>query len=168
MKKRLGSVLCRCTWYMAHPGSLRDCSVNFSKSAATSASCPTFAIQVTANTTIVSLLPASWSFGEAILGFFRGHLQLRNKIIDEDRMAAIGAGRDHANLRSGLLLDECQIFPRRLWQLLVVGDALRRSAPARQLFINALDLFVLAGLSRRVTRIFPVDFVSDADWNLGE
>src|ERR1700722_9316645 len=106
MKKRRGSALCRCTWYMAQPGSLRDCSVNFSKSAVTSASCPTFAIQVTANTTIVSLLPASWSFGEAILGFFRGHLQLRNEFIDQNRMAAVWPGRDHANLRSGLLLHE--------------------------------------------------------------
>src|ERR1035437_4414216 len=114
MKKRRGSVLCRCTWYMAQPGSLRDCSVNFSKSAATSASCPTFAIQVTANTTIVSLLPASWSVGEAILGFFRGRLQLRNEFIHKNRVAAVRTGRDHPDLRSSFLLDECQVRPRRL------------------------------------------------------
>src|SRR5438034_7393176 len=106
MKKRRGSVLCRCTWYMAQPGSLRDCSVSFSNSAATSASCPTFAIQVTANTTIVSLLPAFRSAGEDILDFLRGGLQLLDEIIHEDRMVAVGAGGDHAHLRARFLLDE--------------------------------------------------------------
>src|SRR5579872_1538273 len=100
MKKRRDSVLCRCTWYMEQPGSLRDCSVNFSKSAATSASCPTFAIQVTANTTIVSLLPANWSFGEAILGFFRGALQLGNEFIQQDRVVPVRSRGNHAHLGS--------------------------------------------------------------------
>src|SRR5271169_1639738 len=105
MKKRRGSVLCRCTWYMAQPGSLRDCSVNFSNSAAQSASCPTFAIQVTANTTIVSLLPAHRSAGEDILGFLRRRLQLRNEIIHQDGVVAVRAGGDHADLSARFPLD---------------------------------------------------------------
>src|ERR1019366_7791230 len=48
-----GSYRCPSTRSAGLGSSLRDCSFNFSKSAATSASCPTFAIQVTANTTIV-------------------------------------------------------------------------------------------------------------------
>ena len=55
MKNRRGSVLWRCTRYMAHPGSLRDASVSFEKIAAVSLSRQTFAIQVTAKTTIVAL-----------------------------------------------------------------------------------------------------------------
>src|SRR6202034_781668 len=168
MKKRRGSVLCRCTWYIAQPGSLRDCSVNFSNSAATSASCPTFAIQVTANTTIVSLLPPSWSFGEAILSFFRGCLHLRNEFIHKDRMTAVRTGRDHASPRTCFFLNECQIVPRRLRQLLVIGNALRRSAPTRQFFVNALDLFIAAGLCGRIGSSLPVNFVADADRNLGQ
>ncbi len=52
-RKRRGSVLWRCTTYITQPGSLRDSSVNLEKTAATSASRPTFAIQVTARTTIM-------------------------------------------------------------------------------------------------------------------
>src|ERR1700686_528026 len=142
MKKRRGSVLCRCTWYMAQPGSLRDCSVNVSKSAATSASCPTFANQVTANTTIVSLLHANWSIGVAILGFFRGRLQLRNELIHKNRVAAVRTGRDHPDFRSRFLLYEHQILPRGFGQLGIFCDAFRRSPPARQFLINTLDLLV--------------------------
>src|SRR5580692_530149 len=167
MKKRRGSVLCRCTWYMAQPGSLRDCSVNFSNSAETSASCPTFAIQVTANTTIVSLLPRRLA-GEAILSFFRGRLQLRSEFIHQNRMVAIWAGRDHADFRTRLFLDECQIFSRQLWQFFVVGNAFGRSLPSRPLLVDALDLVPTAGLRGRFHGPLAVDFVSDTHRNLGQ
>src|ERR1700686_4615520 len=103
MKKRRGSVLCRCTWYMAHPGSLRDCSVSFSNSAATSASCPTFAIQVTANTTIVFAPYPDKSRGYDILDFLRRCLQLRHEFIYQNRVIAIRPGRNHADLCAGFL-----------------------------------------------------------------
>src|SRR5579859_3921867 len=101
MKKRRGSVLCRCTWYMEQPGSLRDCSVNFSKSAATSASCPTFAIQVTASTTIVLTPLVQQGDGEAILGFSGGSVQLRKEAVEQNGVTTIGPGGDHPDFRAG-------------------------------------------------------------------
>src|SRR5947209_2246082 len=49
---------------MEHPGSFRESSVSLVKSVATSASRPTFAIHVTARTTIVRSLPPQTSLGE--------------------------------------------------------------------------------------------------------
>src|SRR5215831_7436652 len=97
---------------MEHPGSLRECSVSFSKSAATSASCPTFAIQVTANTTISLLLAGDCSAGEAILGFLRRCLQLRYKVVHQDGMVPIRSRRNHPDLCAGFLRHESQILPR--------------------------------------------------------
>src|SRR5579863_2480112 len=123
MKNRRGSVLCRCTWYMAQPGSLRDCSVSFSKSVATSASCPTFAIQVTANTTIVLLLRPGRSAGRAILGFLCGCLQLRNETVEQNCVIPVGTCGNHPDLSARLLLDKSQVRPGCLGQLFVIGDA---------------------------------------------
>src|SRR5579864_3329303 len=167
MKNRRGSVLCRCTWYMAHPGSLRECSVNFPRTAATSASCPTFAIQVTANTTIACSLPtAEGEPGRAILGFFCGYLQLRSKVVHQDGVIAVRSGGNHPHLRSRFFLHECQISARLLGQLVVVGDALGGSLPSGHLLIHAFDLFVAAGLRRRLNRRLPVDLLSDAHRHL--
>src|SRR5271165_4405938 len=52
MKKRRASVLCRWTRYMRQPASCRDAVVSLRKISATSSSCPGFAIQMTANTTM--------------------------------------------------------------------------------------------------------------------
>src|SRR5262252_7421822 len=106
MKNRRGSVLCRCTWYMEHPGSLRECSVSFSKSAVTSASCPTFAIQVTANTTICLLLARQVLPGKVILGFLCRHLQLRNKVVHQNGVVAVWTGGNHAHPGTSLFFDE--------------------------------------------------------------
>src|SRR5215470_8427754 len=146
MKNRRGSVLCRCTWYMEHPGSLRECSVSFAKSAATSASCPTFAIQVTANTTISLLLARASLAGEAILGLLRCGLQLRYKVVHQDGMVAVRPRGNHSDLCAGFLRHECQILTRLLRQLIVRGDALGRSLPPRHFLIDAFDLLVTAGL----------------------
>src|SRR5689334_2215518 len=131
---------------MAQPGSLRECSVSFSNRAATSASCPTFAIQVTANTTIVRSLPAGRSAGEVILGFLRGCLQLRNEFIHQDGMVAIRSGGDHADFCAGFLLDEREVFPRLFGELFIFRDALGRSLPSPQLLVNALDFLPVTGL----------------------
>src|SRR5271163_3001535 len=133
MKNRRASVLWRCTWYMAQPGSLRECSVSFSKSAATSASCPTFAIQVTANTTIVSLLPGSTSgsplgktAGENILGFLPGRLQLRDELIEQNGVVTVRTGRNHANFRAGFLGHKRKILAGLTGQFFVVRDPFGR------------------------------------------
>src|SRR5580692_1723960 len=167
MKNRRGSVLCRCTWYIAHPGSLRECSVNFPRTAATSASCPTFAIQVTANTTIACSFPtAEGEPGRAILGFFCGYLQLRNKVVHQDRVVSVRPGRNHPDLRSRFFLHECQISARLLGKFVVCGNALSRSLPTRHLFIYAFDFLVAAGLCRCLNRRLSVDFVPDAHRDL--
>src|SRR5271169_4672873 len=101
MKKRLSSVLCLCTWNMRQPGSLRDSSVSFAKIGGTSASCPAFAIHVTAKTTIVrSLLshPDNW---KSILFAGRGCLQLRREFIHENNLVPVRPGRHHADLCLG-------------------------------------------------------------------
>src|SRR5580704_4637427 len=166
MKNRRASVLCRCTWYMAQPGSLRECSVSFSKSAATSVSCPTFAIQVTANTTIVLLLRRGKCAGEAILGLLRGRLQLSNEFVNQDGVTAIRSGGNHSGLGSRFFLDKCEIRARLLRKLFVVGDAFGRSLPARQLLVNALDLLVSTGVRGSFVGLFAVDFVAHTDGNL--
>src|SRR5215831_2267083 len=166
MKNRRGSVLCRCTWYMEHPGSLRECSVSFSKSAATSASCPTFAIQVTANTTISLLLTRACPAGEAILGFLRRCLQLCSEVVHQDGMVPIRSRGNHPDLCAGFLRDECQIVARWRGQLAVRGDALGGSFPPRQFLIYALDLLVTAGLRGCLDRRFPIDLICDTDGNL--
>src|SRR5579863_1152164 len=168
MKNRRGSVLCRCTWYMAHPGSFRECSVSFSKSAATSASCPTFAIQVTANTTIVLLLRRGKCAGEAILGFLCGRLQLSNEFVNQDGVAAVRPGRNHSRLGSRFFLDKREIGARLLWKLFVVGNAFGRSLPARQLLVNAFDLVVSTGMRGSLVCLLAVNLVADADRNFGQ
>ena len=59
-----------------------------------------------------SLLPAAGPPGRTILGFLRGRLQLRNELVHQNRMVAVGAGGNHADLRSGFFFHECQIFAR--------------------------------------------------------
>src|SRR5271165_917974 len=113
---------------MAQPGSLRDCSVSFSNSAETSASCPTLAIQVTANTTIVRSFRGG-SAGEDILGFLRGRLQLHNEVVYQNGVVTVGTGGNHADLGSGFFFDERQVIPRLLRQLVKFRDALGRSLP---------------------------------------
>src|SRR4029077_8630899 len=167
MKNRRGSVLCRCTWYMAHPGSLRECSVNFPRTAATSASCPTFAIQVTANTTIACSFPtAEGEPGRAILGFFCGYLQLRNKVVHQDGVVAVGPGRNHPYLRPRFFPPECQIGARLLGKFVVCGNALGRCLPPWHVLIDAFDVLVAAGLCRCLNRRLSVDFVPDAHRDL--
>src|SRR5690349_8618877 len=105
MKKRRGSVRCRCTTYMWHPGSLRDSSVSFENRLATSASRPAFAIQVTAKTTIALLRVLSSS--SRLLFLTRRRFELVGEFIDQDGLFAVRPRRNHAHSRPGLLLDEC-------------------------------------------------------------
>src|SRR5258708_40217128 len=154
---------------MVQPGSLGDSSVSFSKTEATAASFPTFAIQVTAKTTIVppyglqANVPADW---ENILGLGRCHRQFRNESVNEDGVVTIWTGRDHADFRVGFLLQKRQILPSLLRQLVEVGDAFRRSLPPSHLVIDTLNLLVAAGLSRHVHRFLSIDLVADANRNL--
>src|SRR6266849_6248481 len=102
MKNRRGSVLCRCTWYNRQPGSLRDSSVSFENTPTTSASRPTFAIHVTASTTIARSvldfsLPCSQS-GQL--------LKFCCKLIQEYGFLTPRSGGDHADACSALPLDE--------------------------------------------------------------
>ena len=71
---------------MTQPGSLRDSSLSFVNTAATSASCATFAIQVTARTTIRRL------FLVDAFPFYR-----REKIFNQYGLVAIRARGDHSD-----------------------------------------------------------------------
>src|SRR5271166_4579561 len=136
MKKRLGSVLCRCTIYIRQPGSLREAACSLLKICATSSSCPGFAIQVTASTTTLS------SASILILGCSAQPIERLREVRNEHRLLAVRSGRDDANLRSGFLLHEFKIALGLLREPIVIVDTKRVRLPARQLRINRLDLLV--------------------------
>src|ERR1700691_2964239 len=120
MKKRRASVLCRCTWYMRQPGSLRDSSVSLENTADTSVSRPTFAIPVTARTTIVRsvflLLPLYLGSSASQIA------QSFGKLVDKDCLFPPRSGGNYPNAGSALLFDERQIIARYFRQLLKFGD----------------------------------------------
>src|SRR6202451_3604506 len=171
---------------MVQPGSLRDASVSFATSAATSASCPALAIQVTANTTIASFLLSETrapSVSLSVEGVTlaspsrlrqrfpearRSRLQFRHKLIFENRMAAIRPSRNHPNLSVRFLLHKFQILLRGFRQLIETGNALGRSLPSRHLAVETLNLVVVAGLRRNLLRFLAVDLVPDAQRNFRE
>src|SRR5450755_2570882 len=117
MKNRRGSVLWRCTWYVTQPGSFRDSSVSLDSTPATSASCPVFAIHVTASTTIFHLL--------AKISFLHGQrLQFRRKFVNEHRLLASRPGGNHADADPTLFLKKVQIVASRLGKSLQFDDPL--------------------------------------------
>src|SRR5271156_1788047 len=93
---------------MMQPGSLRDSVVSRSKIAITSDSRPTFAIQVTANTTI----RRSVLFLSVKLVSRRQALQaqLAYKIGNQDRLLTIRSRGNHSHPRPSFFLDKGQIF----------------------------------------------------------
>src|SRR5690242_12741580 len=113
---------------MTHPGSLRDSSVSFENRAATSASRPAFAIQVTASTTILDPL---LSLGLCPRFAVLHRLQFGEELVNKNGFFAAWAGGHHANACARLACNELQVFARDLGQLAVLRDALGRSFPAR-------------------------------------
>src|SRR5208282_4885091 len=112
---------------MRQPGSLRDSVESFSKIAATSDSRPTFAIQVTANTTIrrsvlISCRDAACRVSCCVQrrrgkprlykSGFLAVLQSQRayEIGDQNRLLTIGARRNQSHPRSSFFFDEGQIF----------------------------------------------------------
>src|SRR5215470_1589708 len=103
MKNRRGSVRCRWTRYMEQPSSLRDSPVSLENKAATSASRPAFAIQVTASTTILdALLSPGLCPRFAVLH----RLQFGEELVNKNGFFTAGAGRDHGGARTGFAGDE--------------------------------------------------------------
>src|SRR5438094_2063898 len=187
MKKRRRSVLWRWTWYIAQPGSFRDCSVSFANKPATSDSRPVFAIHVTASTTI-----ACSRF--AIAGRLRcdrPHHSLRrpalvltlcqssvflscqysqfcHTFIHENRLLTTRTGGDHANPRRGLCFQEREILASRFWQLVHLGDSLSGSLPSRHPVVNTFDPIIAAGVCRYIFGCLAVDFVTHTNGNFGK
>src|SRR5438067_2305871 len=187
MKKRRGAVLWRWTWYIAQPGSFRDCSVSFANKPATSDSRPLFAIHVTASTTI-----ACSRF--AIAGRLRcdrPHRSLRrpalvltlcqssdflscqysqfcNEIIYKNGLLTTRTGGDHANPRRGLCFQEREILASRFWQLVHLGDSLSGSLPSRHPVVNTFDPIIAAGVCRYIFSCLAVDFVTHTNGNFGK
>src|SRR5437016_3211466 len=187
MKKRRGSVLWRWTWYIAQPGSFRDCSVSFANKPATSDSRPLFAIHVTASTTIACSRFAI----SGRLRCDRPHHSLRrpalvltlcqssdflscqysqfcNEIIYKNGLLTTRTGGDHANPRRGLCFQEREILASRFWQLVHLGDSLSGSLPSRHPVVNTFDPIIAAGVCRYVAGCLAIDFVTHTNWNFGQ
>src|SRR6516165_289107 len=162
MKKRRGSVLCRCTTYIRQPGSLRDSSVSLPKTWATSFSRPAFAIQVTANTTIRSLRQVRRLGCRVAARCF----QFCQELIHKHRVVAIRSGRNHAHARTALLLEERKILASLFGEFIHRGAALSGSPPARQVAIHTLEFLPATVLRRNFVGRLAVDFVTHADRNL--
>src|SRR5438105_1076405 len=81
-------------------------------------------------------------------------------------LVALRPGRDHSDLRSGLPLQEVQIFLRYLWQLVELRDALSGCVPSLQLRVDRLDGLKPADVCRDHVRDLAVDPVTRAYGNL--
>src|SRR5271157_3569235 len=136
MKKRCGSVLWRCTMYIRQPGSSREAACSLLKICATSSSCPGFAVQVTASTT----MPSSTSV--LILGRPAHCIKRFRELRKEHRLLTVRTGRNDADFRSGFLLDEFEIPLGLLRQPIIAVDAKCACLPARQFPIHRFDLLV--------------------------
>src|SRR5271157_1845233 len=136
MKKRRGSVLWRCTTYIKQPGSSREAACSLLKICATSSSCPGFAIQVTANTT----MPSSTSV--LIFGCPAHRIKRLRELRNEHRLLTVRTSRNNADLRSGFLLHEFEIPLGLLRQPIIAVDAKCARLPARQFPIHRFDLLV--------------------------
>src|SRR5215471_12585094 len=106
MKNRRGSVRWRWTRYIEQPGSLRDSPVSFENRAATSASRPAFANQVTARTTILDAL-LSPGLGPRFAVLHR--LQFGAELVNKNGLFTTGPGGDHG--------DACTRFPGHEFQI---------------------------------------------------
>src|SRR6476646_8678612 len=127
MKNRRGSVRWRWTRYIEQPGSLRDSPVSFENKAATSASRPAFAIQVTASTTI---LDALLSAGLCPRFTVSHRLQFGEELVNKNGFFTAGPGRDHPDPRTRFAGDEFQIVARCFGQFVVFGDPFRGGLPS--------------------------------------
>src|SRR5512146_302047 len=112
---------------MAHPGSLRDSSVSLENRAATSASRPAFAIQVTASTTILDPL-LSLGFCPRLAVLHR--LQFGEELVNKNGFFAAWPCGNHADARASFSRNEFEILAGDLRQLAVLGNALCRRIPA--------------------------------------
>src|SRR5216683_7311623 len=165
MKKRRGSVLWRWTWYMMQPGSLRDSSVSLEKIPDISVSRPTFAIHVTASTTIPCSLGLDFLTACGFLS--RQGIEFSSEAVHKNGLLAPRSGGNHADPGSAFLLEKIQILPRCLWQLFQLRDALRRSTPPRHRLVDTLDCVIAAGVRWDFRSCLAIDLVSDAKRNLG-
>src|SRR5450759_5404064 len=149
---------------MRQPGSLRDSAESFSKIAITSDSRPTFAIQVTANTTIRrSVLSLSVDLGSCRWAL---QAQLAYEVGDPNRLLTIGARGNQSHPRSGFLFDEGQVIAGGLGQCFDRPNGLRWAGPAGHIAVDTLDLFITACLRRNFVRFLAVHLIPHADWNL--
>src|SRR5205085_2536214 len=92
----------------------------------------------------------------------------QRRVANEDRLAALGAGRDQPDGDADLRGDELDVVARRCRQLLKLRDALGRTAPAGQSLVDGLDLAQLLRDGREGLARCPVATVADADLDLVE
>ena len=83
-------------------------------------------------------------------------------------LVAVGAGGDHADAGAALALLEAQIILRGLGQFVELGNALGGLAPAFERGVARLDGFQAVHVGGNFVGDLAVDFVADADGNLGQ